>query len=1014
MVSLIVGVVGALLYCAICLTRVYAIGQENCVSFESDPTSFSVVSGGSVAPIYLSEDEWPGVQRTAFDFASDIEKVAGKTPRLLNVTSDVKASLPPIIVGTLGKSSLINAIVNHTQLDVTSVSGQWESFMTRVVDNPLPGVGKAYVIIGADKRGTIYAMYDLSEQIGVSPWYWWADVPTTRNSEIFFLSSGCSHGSPTVKYRAIFFNDEQPALQNWAMEKFTNGTGAPLTNSPFNHFFYTKVFELILRLKGNFLWPAIWSSAFGVDDPQNQPLADWYGIVMGTRHVLDSGRMHCLLTALPSISHEEPMMRSIPEEWTLFGVGPWNYSTNSEFIYNFWVNGTERAKPYENIFTVGMRGDGDLPLSETTNIDLLEKIISDQRQILMTVFNETDVTNIPQVWALYKEVIGYYDDGMRVPDDISLLWSDDNWGNMVRLPIPDEFNRTGGAGVYYHYDYVGDPRDYKWITTFDQLSQAVERQATRIWVVNVGDLKPYELNIEFFFSYGWNSSRWSFNNLDKFVSSWAQREFDVSPSVAEDIVTIMTNLTRWNNRRKPELLNGTTFSLTDYREAENVITGWSALLNVSTGIYNSLTSEFRPAFFEMVQHPILAGSTLSKMWIAQGLNNLHASQARLSTNNLADEVEELFEQDYSIELKYHHLLDGKWDHMMDQTHTEYFYRRQPMADIMPPIARMRKQKQSIPGPMRVSPEGTGQAWPGPNLLSCSMSDTCPTAVISLDPYVPLNSRYIDVGAGGPSPFTFTATSNVSWLTLTPAEGSVSPSNPEVRVEATVDWSQVDGSQAAQINFNASANGQMPMSVPVFFVANRTVAPQGFKSFVEGDGGVSIEAAHASRNTTVSNITWTELPGYGKTLSGVTPWPRTGNNFGNFTAGSGPSIEYDFYNFNTINGTGNVSATVLVSPTLNFMGPDRPIKVAVQMDSQSPQTVAFIPSAPPGQLPPQWDGDDGFVANAIVNVVTSWSAPPGAHTLKLWMVEPAVIVQKIVIDTGGVRPSYLGPPESIHL
>ncbi|KAL5526415.1 hypothetical protein ACEPAF_8138 [Sanghuangporus sanghuang] len=980
---------------------VNAIGQETCVSFHDSPSSFSVVIGGSVSALFLSEDEWPGVQRAAADFASDIEKVTGRSPKVSNVTTSVKTSVHPVIIGTLGKSSLVDAVVNHTRMDVSSVSGKWESFMTRMVNNPLPGISKAYLIIGADKRGTIYAMYDLSEQIGVSPWYWWADVPTTKQAEIYFSATGCSHGLPTVKYRAIFFNDEQPALQNWAMEKFTNGTGAALTDSPFNHFFYSKVFELILRLKGNFLWPAIWSSAFAVDDPQNQALADWFGIVMGT-------------------SHEEPMMRSIPVEWDLFGVGPWNYSTNSEFIYNFWVNGTERAKPYENIFTMGMRGDGDLPLSETTNVDLLEKIVSDQRQILMSVFNESDVTNVPQVWALYKEVIGYYEDGMRVPDDITLLWSDDNWGNMVRLPIPDEFDRRGGAGVYYHYDYVGDPRDYKWITstqmskTFDQLSQAVERQATRIWVVNVGDLKPYELNIEFFFSYAWNSSLWSYNNLDSFVSSWAQREFDVPISTANEITTIITNLTRWNNRRKPELLNGTTFSLTDYREAESVITAWDTLLNASTKIYNDLSPEFQPAFFEMIQHPILASSTLSKMWIAQGLNNLHAAQARLSTNNLADEVERLFERDYDIELEYHHLLNGKWDHMMDQTHVQYFYRRQPMADTMPPVSRMRTRKQAIPGPMRVSPEGTGQAWPGPNLVSCSMSDTCPAAVISLDTYAPLDSRYIDIGAGGPFPFAFTASSNASWLTLIPSEGYVSPSNTEVRVQATVDWDQVVGSEIAQINFNATSEGQMPMSIPVFLVANRTVAPEGFKGFVEGDGGISIEAPHTSRNTSVANITWTELPGYGKTLSGITPWPRSGNNFGNFTAGSGPSVEYDFYNFNTVNGTGNVSVTVLVSPTLNSMGPDRPISFGVQMDDQDHQTKAFIPLSAPGTLPDEWDGTDGFVANAVVPVTTAWSALPGAHTLRLWMVEPAVVVQKIVIDTGGVRPSYLGPPESVRL
>ncbi|KAI5116772.1 hypothetical protein M0805_007853, partial [Coniferiporia weirii] len=513
----------------------HAIGQRTCVSFKSSSSSqFTVVSKGKAAPVLISKDEWPGVQYAASEFVSDIKQVTGVSSAISNATSTVKSSTPPIIIGTLGQSSLIDAVVNHTNLDVSSVSGVWEAFMVKEVNNPLPGVAKALVVIGADKRGTIFALYDLSEQFGVSPWYWWADVPTTKNSNIFVSSSGCSHGTPSVKYRGIFLNDEQPALQNWAMEKFTNGTGAALTGSPFNHFFYTKLFELILRLKGNYLWPAQWSSAFGVDDTQNQPLADWYGIVMGT-------------------SHEEPMMRSIPVEWTLFGEGDWNYETNSQFIYNFWVNGTERAKPYENIFTVGMRGDGDLP-AVSDGITTLQKVISDQRQILMDVYNLTDVSTIPQMWALYKEVLGYYDDGLVVPDDVTLLWSDDNWGNMVRLPMPSEFNRTGGAGVYYHYDYVGDPRDYKWITTsqmtktFEQLSLALDRQANRIWILNVGDLKPYELNTEFFLAYGWDSSLWSYDNLDTFVSEWAQREFDLPVNTANEVSTIITNLTRWNNR----------------------------------------------------------------------------------------------------------------------------------------------------------------------------------------------------------------------------------------------------------------------------------------------------------------------------------------------------------------------------------------------------------------------------------------------------------------------------------
>ncbi|KDQ23911.1 glycoside hydrolase family 115 protein [Pleurotus ostreatus PC15] len=990
---------GVLLAFFAAVRTVHAIGQSSCVSFQSSSSSFPVVQGQKASPVVLSSDDWPGVQQAASDFVSDIQKVTGIKPSLSNVTASTLRGLP-IVIGTLGKSSLINQIVNNTNLDVSSVAGKWEAFMTKVVVNPLPGVDRAYVMIGADKRGTIYAIYDHSEQIGVSPWYWWADVPTTKHSDVFVTPGGCSHGSPTVKYRGIFLNDEQPALQNWAAEKFTSGTGAKLTGSPFNHLFYTKLFELLLRLKANYLWPAIWSSAFAIDDPVNQPLADWYGVVMGT-------------------SHQEPMMRSSPIEFNLFETGPWDYNTNSEVIRQYFLEGAQRAKNFESVFTVGMRGAGDEPLSEDTNIALLQRIVSDQRDILMEVFNGTDITTVPQVWALYKEVEGYYEDGMRVPDDITLLWSDDNWGNIRRFPIESERNRTGGAGVYYHFDYVGDPRDYKWITTnqiskvYEQMSIAVDREATRIWIVNVGDLKPYERETEFFINMAWNSTRWNPNNLDTFVTSWAQREFDLSASDAGKVNEIVANLTRFNARRKHELLSPTTYSLIDYREAESVIDSWKRLRDASTAVYDSLPSAMKPAFFQMVQHPVVASDIVGRMLISAGQNNMRASQARLSTNSLADQVEDLFMQDFDLETQYHSLLDGKWDHMMDQTHLGYYYWQQPMANTMPAITKVQPKKQALAGPMRIVPEGTLGAWPGDNPNQCSQGFNCGPPSVSLDSNDPFGNRYIDIGAGGPTPFTFTATSNVSWLQLSPSQGSISPDSPEQRVFVSVkNWNSISaGKSAAVISFKATPQGQPSSTVTVNVAATRNDVPSGFKGFVEGSGVISMEAAHASRNTTVSGITWTELVGYGRTLSAVTPMPRFGdNNGGNFTAGSGPSLEYDFVNFNTIGGGLNV--TTLVSPSLNANGLDRPLGVAVQIDNLNPQTKYFIPPAVPGALPSEWNT---FVANSIVPVQTSFTGlQPGTHTLRIWMIEPAVVVQKIFIDAGGLRPSYLGPPESVRV
>ncbi|PPQ95886.1 hypothetical protein CVT25_000388 [Psilocybe cyanescens] len=980
------------------LSGIHAIGQDTCVTFKPSTNTFAVVNNKKASPILISPDEWPGVQLAAADFQADIQRVTSVKPSLTNFTvattptdsvanssspADASFSKPPtsapIIIGTLGKSSVIDQVVKSAKIDVSSIEGKWESFITRVVSNPLPGVASAYVIIGADKRGTIFALYDHSEQFGVSPWYWWADVPTTTQSDIFVTNSGCSHGLPSVKYRGIFLNDEQPALQNWAAEKFTNGTGAQFTGSPFNHLFYTKLFELILRMKGNYLWPAVWGSAFAIDDPQNQPLADYYGVVMGT-------------------SHQEPMMRSTPNEFSIFGKGPWDYTTNADNINEFWLEGAERARPFESVYTIGMRGFGDLPLSENTNIALLQGVIANQTEILQKVYNKTDVSDIPQIWALYKEVEGYYDDGMRVPDYVTLLWSDDNWGNVHRYPTLSERNRTGGAGIYYH---VGTPRDYKWITIQQQMSLAIQRQADRLWILNVGDLKPYERETEFFLSYGWNSTRWTPANVQTFVSQWATREFDLSQKDTATVTSIIGNLTRFNARRKPELLNGTTYSLINYREADNILADWATLEAASTVIYNSLSIAMKPAFFQLVHHPVIASNNVAKMLVAAGQNNLRASQARLSTNQLADTVEQLFEKDFDIETQYHTLLND----------LGYFYWQQPMTNSMPLISRVQSKKNALAGVMRIVPEGTLGAWPGDNPNQCALGYNCPPPSVTLDNFSPIADRYFDVGAGGPTSFTFTATSNVTWIKLTPAKGSISPTSPEQRVIASVtDWSKLSaGSNTAQIIFTATAVGQAALIVPVMFFAVKNTPPSGFKGFVEGTGVISVEAAHATRKTTVQGISWTELPGLGRTLSAVTPMPLGDVNF---TVGAGPTLEYDFVNFNNQAG-GNVTVIVHLSPSLNANTDQQPLAYSIQIDSQAPVKVIPVGSEIPGGLPDGWDSNDGWVANSIITTPTSFSGVnPGAHTLKISMMEPAVVIQKIVIDAGGLQPSYLGPPESL--
>ncbi|QRV78071.1 glycoside hydrolase family 115 protein [Ceratobasidium sp. AG-Ba] len=987
------------------LKPILAISTGNCVSFDSKSGGFQIAATGS-AKVLVAPDEWPGVVRAAGDFAKDLSTVTGKTLSVANVTETTAAqSKPPIIVGTLGHSALISAVVNNSKIDVSGISGKWESFIAQPVSNPLPGISSAYVVIGSDKRGTIFGLYELTEQSGVSPWYWWADVPIQKHSTVYFTGN-CSQGEPTVKYRGIFINDEQPAIQSWAQEKYTNGTGPP-----FNHLFYANVFELLLRLRANYLWPAMWSGMFYVDDSANAALADYYGIVMGT-------------------SHQEPMARSTPNEWNRQPRGPWNFTSNAANVKQYWVEGVQRAAPYETLYTLGMRGEGDLPLEESTNIQNLEDVVAAQRQILAQVYNKTDATTIPQMWCLYKEVQSYYgyiEDGMRVPDDVILLWADDNWGNIRRFPLDNERNRTGGAGVYYHFDYVGDPRDYKWIQStqlekvHEQMTLASDRGANSIWIVNVGDIKPYEMAIEYFIALGRNVNRWrdttpSSDSVQEFITQWATREFNL-PSKSNEIAQLVRNMTRFNARRKHELLNTTTYSLINYHEAESIVATWDDMVSRSQAIYKSLPSGTQPAYFQLVHHPIQASSIVQNLYYTVGRNNLYASQARLSTNLLADQAVQIFNSDYDLEAQYHSLLNGKWDHFMDQTHLGYYYWQQPMTNTMPAVNRVASKKQALAGPMRITIEGSLGAWPGDNSNQCAQGYNCPPPSLPpLDPYTPGRTRFIDISAGGPNTFSWSASSNASWLSLSPSSGSVSASKPDTRMTVSVDWSKLgSGAGYASISIKSASSKQVgaATSVTINLAAYGRSPASGFKGFVEGDGGVSIEAIHPSRNSTVNGVAWHLLPGLGRTNGAVTPQPALGNGGNAFSVGSGPSLEYDFYTFNTP-ASGNVTLTSYISPALNGNGNNRPVGFAVQIDSGAPQSIYYSPVTSARSTPAGWGGNDGWVANSIVNIQTKHTVSPGAHTLKVWMLEPAVVLQKFVIDTGGVRSSYLGPPESIRV
>ena len=941
-----------------------ALGQGQCLTEVSSAGSFPIVQGGVAATILVDAGDHAGVVRVVNDLQTDVGRVTGVSPVIVHNVKEGGRQV--IIVGTIGKSVVIDGLIGEGKLDVSQIDGKWESYFIQVVPAPWPGVKNALVIVGSDQRGTIYGVYDLSEEMGVSPWHFWEDVPAQHHDELFVKAGKYVQGPPAVKYRGIFLNDEAPDLTGWANEKFGG----------YNHGFYTNVFELLLRLKANYLWPAMWNNCFYEDDPQNAELASEYGIVMGTSHV-------------------EPMMRA-DKEWNRAGrtAAEWNFDRSPDLLTAFWRAGVERSRNYENIVTVAMRGKIDSPMSEGANIALLEKIVAAQRGIIADVY-QTNAAAVPQLWALYKEVQEYYEKGMRVPDDVTLLWCDDNWGNLRKLPTSAERGRSGGAGIYYHFDYVGGPRNYKWVDSsplprvWEQMNLAHEYGADRIWIVNVGHLQHVALPTEFFLDLAWNPDRWPKEKISEFTRLWAAREFGAM--YADQIAEIVSRFGQFNGRRKPELLGPETFSLVNYQEADKVLVAWQRLEAEATDISDKLPADRRDAFFELVLYPVKACAQVNELHIAAAKNRLYAAQGRASANDYAEQVRALFKADADLSAYYNNVLaGGKWSHMMDQTHIGYSGWQQPVSNCMPEVVETEVPQVAEMG---VAAEGSTNVWPG-----ASGSPVLPDFDKFNRPV-----RYVDIFNRGRTPFAFTATTSAPWILLDQTDGVV---QAEQRLGVSIDWRHAPAEETAGvITINDGGTNSVEVRLEVFNPA--VPAEKSFQGFVEADGYVSMEAEHFTRKTDTAAAHWDNVPGLGRTLSAMTIFPVTAPSV--MPPQASPGLEYKMYLFHA----GTVEVDSMLSPSLNFM-PGHGLRFAISFDDQPPQVQTAVPenySVGAGDGNGDWER---AVKDSVRLVKTVFIIKnPGLHTLKFWMVDPGVVLQKLVVNLGGVRPSYLGPPESFR-
>ena len=948
----LIAAAGAILAAALlcCTLPAQALGQKRLVLFDSPPANaVAIAQAGKTATLYVDAADHAGVLRAARDLQADIGRVTGATPAL---QTGAPAGADAIIIGTVGRSPLIDKMVAAGTLDVAAIQGKWEGWQVQTVLRPLPGVERALVIAGSDKRGAIYGIYELSEQIGVSPWYWWADVPPPKQSALYAYAPAAVHDAPVVKYRGIFLNDEQPALTGWVQQ----------TYGGYNHRFYEKVFELLLRLRANYLWPAMWNSAFYDDDKLNGKLADDYGIVMGT-------------------SHHEPMMRA-QKEWTRQGKGPWDYQRNENVLRNFWTGSMRNTRDFEKMITIGMRGDGDEPMSEESNVALLERIVADQRAIIGKELGR-DAATVPQMWALYKEVQDYYEKGMRVPDDVTLLWCDDNWGNIRRLPTTEERKRAGGAGVYYHFDYVGGPRSYKWLNVtplpkiWEQMHLAWQYQADRIWIVNVGDLKPMEVPTEFFLTYAWNPAAWPAERLPEYLKLWATREF--GPQHADDIADIVASYTRYNGRRKPEQLEPGTYHPVNYDEAERVTAEFQSIAARAERIAGQLPAAQRDAFFQLVQYPAQASAVVNELYTTAGRNRLYAVQGRTSTNDLAAKARSLFAQDAELTRRYHEdISGGKWNHMMSQTHLGYTYWNQPPRNVMPAVSEV---QAPLAADMGVAVQGNAQVWPGP--------DGDKLALPALDEITGAPA-FLEVFNRGRQPFDYRITTSAPWLEIDQPAGQV---ERDRRVHIKVRWADVPrGVDHATLTIHGPNGARVTVKAPLRRLVKGAVAGD----FVETGGVVSIEGANFVRAVVPAGRQWLTIPGHGRTQSGVTALPVDAK------SDEAPQMRLDYALH--LQTAGKVVVHATLAPTQKFQ-PGAGLRYAVSFDDEAPQLVNMHADS----SEQAWE--KSVTDGATVLTSRHTIATAGRHTLKFWAVDAGVVLQKIVVDTGGLQDSYLGPPES---
>ncbi|MCB0748331.1 MAG: glycosyl hydrolase 115 family protein, partial [Ignavibacteriae bacterium] len=918
---------------------------------KSDTEYFPIVQKKSAVNIYIDENDLTLVQKSASLLANDLDRVSGIKPNLISGGDQLNGNL--IIVGSIGKNNLIDKLIAENKLDVSSITDKWERFIIQTIEKPFANVPQALVIVGSDRRGTAYGVFTFSKNIGVSPWYYWADVPIKKNKELYIKKGRFLSNPPSVKYRGIFLNDEDWGLHPWASKNLDPKLNDIGPNT------YEKIFELVLRLKGNMLAPAMHecTKAF-FTVPGNMEMANNYGIIISTAHC-------------------EPLLYNNASEWDKKKQGEWNYATNKEEIIRVLDNRVKQACNNDNIYTIALRGMHDEGMkadSEEQKFKLLAEAVKDQRAILSKHIDKP-LTEVPQIFVPYKEVLSIYEQGLDLPEDITIVWPDDNYGYIKKLSDKKEQKRKGGSGIYYHISYLGWPNDYLWLNTtppalmYEELNKAYSLGADKYWLVNVGDIKPGELGMQLFLDMAWNIDEFNFENINQYQVKLLTDIF--GNQYTTDISYIlnryyyhgftrkpeyMTWDFRWNSLFSRDSIKDTDFSFANYNEAEKRLRDYNSISKKAKTILESLPIEYQPSFFELVYYPVKGSSLYNHEMLIAQKNRWYADQQRSLTNSLAIDVKNYKDSLALLTQHYNSLLSGKWNGMM--TAPGFLPEEQ-----LPPTKQI-----ELPNTSEIGIYVEGQK-----------SDMIDQLQIPQFSKYFQSSYFFEIYNKGRKPFTWKAELSDDWIRLSSTNGEIIT---QERINVSIDWNSVPTGQ--------SVNGEILITsgkinekliVSVFNPESPTIRELS-NLFVENNGVISISPADFNRKNENGSIHFQVIEGLGYSNSSL----QLGH--AKFDDGAESNVDYDFYSFSS------GSATIFIySLPIFAKDKEHSIRYGIQLD----ELDYITQSNDVEEYSMNWANN--VIRNSAIDTVKVFLDKPGRHTLKLFCEDPGKKKKKVIIDLG---------------